>query len=79
MENPWPKLGEANIHLDDEEALEKYAGKLIGDYEVQKDLLPFPFFGFPEQAELLVLASNPGYALENHKEQRNTPFRAAFR
>lgn len=79
MENPWLKLGEVNIHPDDEEALEKYADKLTGDYEVQKDLLPFPFFGLPEQAEVLILASNPGYVLKNREEQGEALFRAAFK
>lgn len=79
LENPWLNLEASLVHPDDEEALKEYAHKLVGDYEVQRDLLPFPFFGCPNQAEVFILASNPGYVIANRQEQKDSVFREAFR
>ncbi len=42
-------------------------------------MLPFPFFGRPEQAELYILASNPGYVSINRQEQADPLLAEAFR
>jgi hypothetical protein len=65
---------------NDAQVLNDRGGQLIGDYEVQKQLLPVPFFGNPEKAEVYVLVSNPGYDPErNDREHSDPSFRQRYR
>lgn len=37
------------------------ANKLLHDYSLRTDITPFPYYGDPAQAKVIVLQANPGY------------------
>lgn len=65
---------------DDARVLDRFVGKLKNDCEVQRNLLPVPFFGDPKRAEVYLLVSNPGYdPTKNDREHADPAFQESYR
>ena len=63
MQNPWNSLPAAAPYVLPEDApiLLKYASKLTGDKAVRPEVLPAPFIGSPDTAQVILLALNPDF------------------
>lgn len=74
--NPWLDLPEAVPYVvrEDAEVLKRLGPRLCGPYALQLDLLPQPWTGHIEKAEILMLALNPGYAEADREELRNRDY-----
>src|SRR5690349_20455328 len=68
VDNPWRLLRPAPPYLlDIDRAI------LRGGSDLRLDLPPVPFVGSPEQAEVVVLLTNPGVA-SSHEGGAGTPY-----
>lgn len=74
--NPWLSLPEQAPYVvsDDADVLKRMSPRLRGPYALQLDLLPQPWTGHVENAEIVMLALNPGYAQSDREELRNPDY-----
>lgn len=63
MHNPWTALPVAAPYVlpEDEPILNKYAPKLTGDKQIRTEVMPAPFIGSLDTAQIFLLALNPGF------------------
>jgi hypothetical protein len=67
------------ISTTDAEPLGRLRGRLVGDYELKLDLLPQPWTGNVNTAEVFVLALNPGFRTEDHADLQNRDYAEQWR
>jgi hypothetical protein len=81
VQNPWMQLPDSPpfIAPDDSEVLGRLQSKLVGDYELKLDLLPQPWTGNVNTAEVLVLALNPGFREEDYADLQNRDYAEQWR
>ena len=81
VHNPWLQLSDMPpfIAPADAETLDRLRGRLVGDYELRLDLLPQPWTGNVNTAEVLVLALNPGFRTEDHADLQNRDYAEQWR
>lgn len=81
MQNPWLQLPDARpfVAPADAELLTRLHRKLTGDYELKLDLLPQPWTGNVNTAEVMVLALNPGFRQEDYIDLQNPDYAEQWR
>src|SRR5689334_18116030 len=79
--NPWLALPESAPYVapDDGETLRRFSPRLRGPFALQLDLLPQPWTGDIERAEILMLALNPGYAEADREDLRDHAYAAEWK
>ena len=76
LENPWADLPKESPFVlpQDKVVLDKYSPKLVGDYAIRLDTLPYPYLGSPSDATILLLALNGGFSDQNLHYIQNDPY-----
>jgi hypothetical protein len=79
--NPWLDLPNSPpfVAPQDGESLRRADGLLTGKFELKLDLLPQPWTGSVNTAEVFVLALNPGFREEDYIDLKNPDYAAQWR
>lgn len=81
MENPWRELPDTPPFVAPADAAQiaRLAPRLRGPYELKLDLLPQPWTGNVNTAEVFMLALNPGFAEVDHQDLQNPDYAEQWR